>query len=449
MVFCPNCFSTDGYDENGCRSCGYRDTGKRSGRALREGILLRQRYLVGRVLGIGGFGITYLCLDKQQNARCAVKEYFPSEWSVRGQDDLTIIPREDRRSYYDHGRRVFIDEANLLFGLRDERAIVDVWDMFEENATTYMVMEYLEGETVSAYMKNHRRALTLDKAGVMLREIAQALLHIHDAMLLHRDISPDNIIWTKKNKTTTSPMTEDDQAFFDHFKLIDFGSTRAYALDSPNSFSVMVKPGFAPIEQYSKQGKQGPWSDIYSLAATYYYAVSGKKIPSAPDRELGELVTPLKEYVPTLSDSIERAIMHALATDLKYRTQNMRDFMREIGFDVPEPARPKPMLKPHLRMEQAGHTGAGERFDFVQGKLTIGRNPGVNEICINDRQISGQHCTVWFDGKRQGFYILDHSTNGTFTAKGRIENGKSVRIEPGDWFYLQTGSGRYRFHLEV
>ena len=425
--FCPNCFRLGGYAQGSCSFCGYREIKGREPRALPAGEWLENRYLTGRVLGVGGFGITYLDYDQKRMIRCAVKEYFPVEWSARSFQTKRITPNGDAEASYGNGMQLFVEEANLIMGLRSEKAVVDVFDLFEANGTTYMVMEYIEGVTLSAYMRDRQTVLPFDEAGRMLRQMAEALRGIHNAMLLHRDISPDNII----------------RKYNGEFKLIDFGSTRAYALDVPNSFSVLVKPGFAPIEQYSKSGEQGPWTDVYSLAATYYYVLTGKRIPSAPDRELGEKVIPIKQLVPRLAEPVNRAVMRALSVDWRQRQKSMQEFLQEL-----EPVS-SPPAPTYLVLKFSDQPEFKREWQFDTGSLQIGRNREENQICLNDRQISGKHCAVWLHEKEGEFYVTDYSKNGTYTTKGKLENGQSSKLHVNEWFYLQTRERRYIFYLEV
>ena len=281
--FCPNCFQTGTYNGYTCKACGYIQEQKDK-YALSPGTRLKERYLLGRVLGVGGFGITYLAFDPASGRMCALKEYFPRAWAVRDNATNSLMPTtEGQQEVYRHGRDVFINEAKILQGLYANPHVVNVLDFFYDNETAYMVMEYIQGQTINDYMKKKKHTVSIRMANQMLREIGEALEQIHQNMLLHRDISPDNIMITPNGQ----------------FKLIDFGATRTYALSNPLSMSIFVKPGFAPIEQYSRTGHQGPWTDIYALCATYYYMVTGEKPPSAPDRQNGIRLTPLAPHNPS------------------------------------------------------------------------------------------------------------------------------------------------------
>lgn len=286
--------------------------------ALSPGTRLKERYLLGRVLGVGGFGVTYLAFDPASGRMCALKEYFPRAWAVRDNATNSLMPTtEGQQEVYRHGRDVFINEAKILQGLYANPHVVNVLDFFYDNETAYMVMEYIQGQTINDYMKKKKHTVSIRMANQMLREIGEALEQIHQNMLLHRDISPDNIMITPNGQ----------------FKLIDFGATRTYALSNPLSMSIFVKPGFAPIEQYSRTGHQGPWTDIYALCATYYYMVTGEKPPSAPDRQNGIRLTPLAYKNSNVSASLSRAVERGMRKNYRERQQTVSQFLEETGIN--------------------------------------------------------------------------------------------------------------------
>lgn len=427
--FCPNCFLTGGFGRHRCYLCGYEEKGEKDKRALAQGTWLHGRYLVGRVLGIGGFGITYLTFDRQMRQRFAVKEYFPAEWAMRTVGTNVITSNsQSKDELYVHGREVFVNEANILRSLQAARNIVDVRDFFLENGTAYMVMEYLEGHTLSTYMKeNGSQPLSMALANRMLKEIGEALCQVHEHMLLHRDVSPDNIMMTKENE----------------IKLIDFGATRVYALNSPKSMSVLVKPGFAPIEQYSRSGRQGPWTDIYALAATYYYLVSGHKPPTAPDRMSGVSLIPLSKRNLLVPEKISRVIDRAMDANWESRPASVEQFLMEM--ELEQKQRPEdgvPQLT--LQINEGVH-----RWAFKHDRLRIGRNAAQCDIQLVSNQISGLHCIAEYDSLEKKFRISNFSANRTYTGRGILDKGQSVNLEPGEWFYLQTREQRYIFYLEV
>lgn len=395
----------------------------RDARALPEGTRLYRRYIVGPVLGIGGFGITYSGYDTKNEERVAIKEYFPAEWAVRTPPDKRIVPNsQSKKVTYRHGQEVFINEARVLSKLRDVRSIVNVKAVFGENGTAYMVMELLEGYTLSGYMRYQGLSRMPWKiAGNMIREVGEALHQVHRKQLLHRDIGPDNIMLTRDGK----------------IRLIDFGSTRMYALNSAKSMSVFVKPGFAPIEQYSRSGNQGPWTDVYALAATYYFMVTGEKPPEAPDRITGVPVIPLKEKVPEIPEYISRAVNRALTEDWRGRTQNLFEFLAEMRL----------IHTAHLLMKNGQKY---TKYYFAKGRtINIGRDPEKNDIVLEDMQVSGQHCKAWYDERSRQFMIKNYSGNQTYTSHGTLQKGQGIYLQKKDWFYIQTTYKRYIFYLEV
>lgn len=446
MMFCPNCFQS-GYDGIRCNLCGYEEKQMMEGRALAPGIWLKNRYMTGRVLGTGGFGITYLVFDSQTRQRFAIKEYFPVEWACRMPGSNQIVCNsQSKDEYYLHGKKVFADEANTLLELKNNPAVVNVVDYFQENGTSYLVMEFLDGATLSQHMRERRAPLSVEMANRTVREIGNALSMIHKHMMLHRDISPDNIMLTNHGE----------------LKLIDFGATRVYALNTPKNMSVLVKPGFAPLEQYSSSGVQGPWTDVYALAATYYYLVSGKKPPTAPERLTGVGLPPLRSMIAGVSEKTDQAVAHALQIEWKKRPGTVRQFVREMGLDHMTGVNKLDTQSFRTVQDREYEYGKREKFPqllfqngtsinryYFQGnRLTVGRNPG-SDIQIQDSQISGSHCEVIFDTGNNCFRVTNFSANRTYSSKGTLGKNNFVYLGPGEWFYLQTSSNRYIFYVEV
>lgn len=447
MKFCPNCFQS-GYEGVRCGLCGYEAKRTSDQRVLAPGIWLKNRYMVGRVLGAGGFGITYLSFDSQTRQRWAIKEYFPVEWASRTPGTNMIVSNSrSTDEYYFHGKEVFAGEAKTLLHLKNNPAVVNVIDFFQENGTAYLVMEFLDGATLEEYMKERRAPLPIELANRVVKEIGDALTLIHKNMFLHRDVSPDNIILTHRNE----------------IKLIDFGATRVYALHSPKKMSVLVKPGFAPLEQYSSSGEQGPWTDVYALAATYYYLVSGTKPPSAPERLTGTALVSLRSLNPAVTKTMERAIYHALQTNWETRPQNMKKFISEMGLNenyfvqkkdvhslrtVSDTDISKYMQRkrtPQLLLQLGSNV---KRYYFANNCITIGRG-GSSDIQLLNAQISSRHCEVRYTAQNDNFKVTNFSSNRTYSSKGMLEKNHYVYLTPGEWFYLQTNSERYIFYLEV
>ncbi len=430
QLFCPNCFQSDCFNGSVCYQCGYEEKTPRDQRALPPGVLLQNRYFLGRVLGIGGFGITYLAFDSRLRQRCAVKEYFPAEWAMRSSGTNRIIPNSQiKDDLYRHGKEVFVNEANILLEFQREPHIVNVRDFFEANGTAYLVMEYVQGVNLNRYMREKGSVLPLSLANQMVQEVGDSLHRVHKKNLLHRDISPDNIMYDRSGE----------------MKLIDFGATREYAMNSPQSMSIMVKPGFAPIEQYSRSGKQGPHTDVYALAATYYHIVTGAKLPTAPDRESGVEVIPLKQIKPDIPDYVNAAIGHALEKKWQNRTANMKEFVREMHLSH----RPSDSHLPGTGCVCMRTADGIREWPLWNDRIRIGRNRQSCQIFLNSPQISGEHCDIVFDRMGNQFQITNYSGNRTYTQRGTLEKGQSVCLQAGEWFYMQTNEQQYVFYVEV
>lgn len=226
-----------------CPHCGYDlSTAKHPFVALPIGTILNGRYLTGRVLGVGGFGVTYLAFDMTLEIAVAVKEFLPSGIALRDSDRYTMtVSSPDEQAKFDTGATKFLDEARLLAKLRDVPNIVTVQDYFRENSTAYFVMEYIEGVDLMKYTQNKGGKLSYNEALYLLLPVIDSLAHVHAHNLLHRDISPDNIVVMRNGST----------------RLLDFGAARL-AIDTEKSKSIILKHGFAPEEQYRKHGNQGP-----------------------------------------------------------------------------------------------------------------------------------------------------------------------------------------------
>ena len=327
QAVCYNCFR---YIQEGapCPYCGYdakRDEGKFR-IALRPGTPLANRYVIGRVLGQGGFGVTYVALDSQTRARVAIKEYLPTEFVSRAFGTVALeLISEDRQSNFDYGKQQFLAEARTLAEFVGGEHIVSIHSYFEENGTAYFAMEYLEGRNLKQYMEDHGGPLPVHEANRILLPVMEALDWVHSKGIVHRDISPDNIVIKKDGAA----------------KLIDFGAARQSTGEKSKSLDVVLKHGFAPMEQYSRRGRQGPFTDVYAMAATYYYAITGKVPPDAVDRmSEDELVSPSALGVK-IRKSTEQVLLKALAVNAPERWQRMSEFYSALLETMPLPFSPE------------------------------------------------------------------------------------------------------------
>ncbi|MDR3355552.1 MAG: protein kinase [Synergistaceae bacterium] len=279
---------------------------------LAPGTLLRNgRYYIGRVLGQGGFGITYLGWDNDRSERVAIKEYFPLSLVARNPGDQSLsFAGEEARSDFDYGLVRFMDEARVLASFSSAPSIVSILDVFQENSLACMVMEYLEGQDLKHVLSESGKRISPELARNVALHIIDALRDVHAQGLMHRDVSPDNIFITKDGKV----------------KLIDFGAAR-FAFGTQNkSLSVVLKPSYAPVEQYQTRGNQGPWTDIYALGATLYRCVTGQLPPESLSRLEDDKLKPPSELGIELPGKMEIAILKALAVKAKDRFQSVLEF---------------------------------------------------------------------------------------------------------------------------
>ena len=309
-----------------CPFCGYEvGTPAEDAIHLNPGTMLHDRYIMGRVLGYGGFGVTYIGWDGKLEQKVAIKEYLPSEFSTRmpGQTCVTIF-NGDKSEQFAAGLDKFVDEGNRLAKFMSEQGIVKIYDSFEENDTAYIVMEYLEGETLAQRLEREG-TIPEDEAVEMLMPIMESLKAVHEEGIIHRDISPDNIFLKSDGSV----------------KLIDFGASRYATTTYSRSLTVIVKPGYSPEEQYRSSGDQGPHTDVYSLAATLYKMITGKRPPDAMDRRkkiesknVDLLLEPTK-IDKSISVNRENAILNAMNIRIEDRTPDIETFMQEINADPP------------------------------------------------------------------------------------------------------------------
>lgn len=308
-----------------CPHCGYvNGTGRVSSLHIEPGSVLKGRYVVGRALGQGGFGITYIAWDNIFDRAAAIKEYLPPSLATRNTDGPSVTcASENLKEDYEYGLRKFLDEARILAMFTDMPNIVGVRDFFRANGTAYMVMEYVDGITFKEYIARRGGKVRWDEAEGILSFVADALRAVHSHGLLHRDVSPDNIYITESKQ----------------IKLLDFGAARL-ALEAQNrGFSVVLKHGYAPAEQYKTNGSQGPWTDIYALAATYYASVTGKLPPDALDRLERDTLVPPSELGADMPRGKEKALLKALAVHEADRFQRVEDFVAALKApESPAPA---------------------------------------------------------------------------------------------------------------
>ncbi len=338
---CYGCFREKPEDAAVCPHCGFPGEEEQPFLALPLGTVLRGRYRLGRVLGVGGFGITYLGYDLVLEIRVAVKEYMPSGLATRHADRYRVVLTGRRREDYESGLDRFLEEARILAKLQGTPHIVSVQDHFRENGTAYFVMEYVDGMSLKAYLAAQGGTIPWDQAMTILRPIMEALVHVHGLGLTHRDISPDNVSITSGGES----------------KLLDFGAAR-FSAGEERSVSVILKHGFAPEEQYSSHGSQGPWTDVYAMGATLYRCVTGQLPPDSIARVHHDTLKKPSELGISLPADLEAAIMKAMAVKAEDRFPSMEAFLRAAAGGSAEAASPKAEEGPGGPAPEGGGAGA-------------------------------------------------------------------------------------------
>ena len=315
MEYCYQCMNRLN-SQGKCDFCGFDQSNYYvEPHQLRPGHILRDRYILGNVIGEGGFGITYVGRDDFFNVKVAIKEFYMSGFVNRNNTYSARISAEngEKGELFQKNKERFYSEAKVLVQFSDTPGIVKVRDFFYENETAYIVMEYVEGKTLKEYL-SEKKKLSVKETLEIAMPIMNALRDVHKENLIHRDLSPDNIILSENLQPT----------------LIDFGAARFFAEDDLKSLSVILKHGYAPEEQYRRRGVQGPWTDIYAICATMYRCISGKRPDDALERLAADEVQELCKIAPECPKYLSDAIMKGLSVYQKDRYQNIADMKADI-----------------------------------------------------------------------------------------------------------------------
>lgn len=282
---------------------------------LRKGTRLIGRYTIEKVLGQGGFGITYLGIDELHEKKVAIKEFFPQGIVTRNieYEDAVTVTFVGEKDNYNKGKEKFLKEARIMARFSKDEGIVKAQDFFEINNTAYIVMEYLEGITLKQYLRENER-IEPEELLELFVPLIESLDEIHSQGLIHRDISPDNIMVLLGGK----------------IKLMDFGAARDYTDFGEKSLSLILKPGYAPPEQYQTHGVQGPWTDIYALCATMYKCLTGENPPDAIERVMDDNLKEISEFGIPVSKQMEETIIKGMSISARNRYQNIEEFCEDL-----------------------------------------------------------------------------------------------------------------------
>lgn len=320
---CLNCFNlfdivySDKEESEVCPYCGYCEgTPPKELYHLYPGVgLYNNRYVIGTCIGFGGFGITYKAWDNVLETVVAVKEYYPTGLVQRvpGKPQVIIYTGESKEEYM-QGLERFLDEAKNMAKFADNPNIVHVDAFFEENNTAYLVMEYLPGMTLKSYLKSKGGRIGCEEVIPIADAVITALKEIHAGGIIHRDISPDNIMLCNDGR----------------IKLLDFGAARFSDADQERTRSIILKPGFAPPEQYQAKSKQGPWTDIYALCATVYRAITGVLPDESVNRVIEDTVQSPIQIYSDIPERISNTVMKGMSIYPEIRFSNVDELKKAL-----------------------------------------------------------------------------------------------------------------------
>ena len=299
--------------DSACEYCGFDSINYQpNNHWLPLNTILNGKYLVGKVLGEGGFGITYIAIDLNLNMPVAIKEYYPNGFVSR---DTTMLNNNvtkyqgEKLEFFEKGLDRFLTEARSIAQFYQTSGIAKVIDFFKENDTAYIVMEYVDGITLKQYLKDKGGKLDIDTVLALIKPVITSLEEVHKAGLIHRDISPDNIMINSKGD----------------LKLLDFGAARKYEDSENKSLSIMLKPGYAPEEQYRTRGVQGPFTDVYALCATMYKMITGKTPPESLERRAEDTIAWPSSLGIVIPENIESTLKKGMEILSKDRIQDMSE----------------------------------------------------------------------------------------------------------------------------
>ena len=325
---------------------------------LRKGTRLIGRYTIEGVLGQGGFGITYLGIDELHEKKVAIKEFFPQGIVTRNieYEDTVTVTFVGEKDNYEKGKERFLKEARTMAKFSKDEGIVKALDFFEINNTAYIVMEYLEGVTLKQYLAENKRIDAEDLVELLV-PLIEALDEIHSQGLIHRDISPDNIMVLPDGR----------------IKLMDFGAARDYTEFGEKSLSIVLKPGYAPPEQYQTHGVQGPWTDIYALCATMYKCITGENPPDAIERVMDDHLKKISAFGIPVLPQIEEAIIKGMSVAANDRYQNVGDLCEDLYGGYEENSEPEAEESQSQVETESAEQSVEAKADILQEEVPQGK----------------------------------------------------------------------------
>lgn len=461
-MLCGRCFR-DISNNQICPYCAF-DAGeevkkRRESSALPLMYRLKDYYLLGELLGAGGFGLTYLAYDRSKAETVAIKEFFPGKICRRSQD-YTVVPTRSE-DVYNKSVQMFYEEAKTLFKLNGCPSVVNVRGFFRANNTAYLVMEYVEGQSLKDFCRDNMGHVPLERAKNIIVQVALALSEVHAMGIIHSDISPSNILIAPDGD----------------IKLIDFGASRSFISKEEVEFQIQLKPSYAPPEQYGdNKGRIGPWTDIYALACTFVKMISGESVPPAPERQKGAALPDLSEWLGNDREKILAALTRALELDAQKRYSDIDCFISDFSDYVENDTRTaaeqpaekilskiKKTILDHVKQAEINFSSrqvygvievvqgknSGTRLKLESGKqYFIGRQADMCDLVVSDKSvISRVHCVVSFDAAEKALTVYDKSSNGVFLETGQALNKGKAVIRSDMLIVLANGEAVLSFTL--
>lgn len=385
------------------------NTAQRSPQALPYGYQLHGQYQIEDVLGQGGFGITYSATDLVSKRHVAVKELFPAGHVQRAQNHITVCPVSEHSAGFEKIKNSFSKETAMLVQLQDIKDVVRLFHAFSENGTSYYVMEFLSGQTLSKYLAKEG-PIGWDRLSVIIKPILATLAKLHNAGVIHRDVSPDNIFLLNNGQ----------------IKLIDFGNVRSFSND--NAMTAYVKGNFAPWEQFTSVIQQGPYTDVYSLCVTIYYSLTGKLPPKATERFTNDHMIPLRSLCPDLPENVCRAVENGMAVRASDRTQKMETLYWELFSGNSSPM--KKSAERRLHCQLGLFEGRSWALPMEQ-YFTIGRNAGSSiSYPSNAKGVSRVQVKLFVNKEGRVLACDECSSYGTMC----ISSGGNHPLQHGKWY---------------
>ncbi len=321
-MLCLNCMNTFEEKYGLCPHCGFiPGTPPKEAYHLFPGTVLKNRYVVGTTVGFGGFGITYRAWDQVLEKKVAIKEFYPNGIVNRVPGEKSVIIYSgNRANEFQNGKVRFLAEARNMARFNTHPNIVNVYEFFEENNTAYIAMEFLDGLSYKQYLAAAGGRVPAQVAVSVVVSVLDALKEIHKVGIIHRDVSPDNIFMV--------PVEPGSNNF--KVKLIDFGAARFSTGEEEKTLSIILKPGYAPPEQYRSKSKQGPWTDIYAVGAVLYRSVTGKMPDESVNRMVEDHLEQPMALIADLPQYLNDSIMRAMALNQELRFQTVDQFSEAI-----------------------------------------------------------------------------------------------------------------------